>query len=117
MDKPNEILAVNLRKYLKSINLTAHAIGVSGKASQKTVWSCMTGTIAPSVNTATKVCSAIGLDINMLCRKELSPEQIGRSKRVGMLADKLMQLRPDQIKILDEAVTGMSNATGPNPEA
>jgi hypothetical protein len=117
MDKPNEILAVNLRKYLKSINLTANAIGVSGKASQKTVWTAMTGTVAPSINTATKVCSAIDLDLGMLCRMEFSPEQIGRSKRVGMLADKLMQLRPDQIKLLDEAVTGMSNATGPNPVA
>ena len=105
--KPNEALAVNLRKYFERNDITAHALGKSGKMPQKTVWSCMTGTIAPSVNTVFDVCKAVDIDASILTRKEFEADQIGHSQRVGLVADDLMTLSLEQIKFIADVVKGL----------
>ena len=74
--KPNELMAINLKKHFERNDITAHALGKSGKAPQKRVWACLTGTIAPSVNTVFEVCDAVHLDASILTRKEFDVDQI-----------------------------------------
>ena len=105
--KPNEALAINLRKHFKRNDITAHGLGKSGKMPQKTVWSCMTGTIAPSVNTVFDVCKAVDIDASILTRKEFEADQIGHSQRVGLVADDLMTLSLEQIKFIADVVKGL----------
>ena len=105
--KPNELMAINLKKYFERYDITAHALGKSGKAPQKTVWSCLTGKIAPSVNTVFDVCEAVDLDASIITRKEFETEQIRHSKRVGLVADDLMTLSFEQIKFIADVVKGL----------
>ena len=105
--KPNEALAVNLKKHLKRNDITAHALGKSGKTPQKTVWSCLTGKIAPSVNTVFDVCEAVDLDASIITRKEYEAEEVRHSKRVGLVADDLMTLSFEQIKFIADVVKGL----------
>ena len=105
--KPNELIAINLKKHFKRNDITAHALGKSGKAPQKRVWACLTGTIAPSVNTVFDVCDAVQLDASILTRKEFETEQIRHSKRVGLVADDLMTLSFEQINFIADVVKGL----------
>ena len=105
--KPNEALAVNLKKHFKQNDITAHALGKSGKIPQKTVWSSMTGKIAPSVNTVFEVCKAVDLDASIITRKEFDVDQIQHSQRVGLVADDLMTLSFEQIKFIADVVKGL----------
>jgi hypothetical protein len=106
--RPNEALAVNLRKYFERNDITAHALGKSGKMPQKTVWSCLTGTIAPSVNTVFAVCDVVNLDASIITRQEFDTQQIRHSQRVGLIADDLMQLSFEQIKFVSDMVKGLT---------
>lgn len=106
--RPNEALAVNLRKYFERNDITAHALGKSGKMAQKTVWSCLTGTIAPSVNTVFAVCDVVHLDASIVTRREFDTEKIRHSQRVGLIADDLMQLSFEQIKFVADMVKGLT---------
>lgn len=105
--KPNEALAVNLKKHFKQNDITAHALGKSGKIPQKTVWSSMAGKIAPSVNTVFEVCKAVDLDASIITRKEFDVDQIQHSQRVGLVADDLMTLSFEQIKFIGDVVKGL----------
>ena len=105
--RPNEALSINLRKHFERNDITAHALGKAGKIPQKTVWSCLTGTIAPSVNTVHSVCDAVHLDASIITRKEFDTEQIRHSQRVGLIADDLMELSFDQIKFVGDMVKGL----------
>ena len=105
--KPNEALAANLKKHFERNDITANALGKSGKIPQKTVWSCLTGTIAPSVNTVFELCKAVDLDASIITRKEFEAEQIRHSKRVGLVADDLMTLSFEQIKFIADVVKGL----------
>ena len=106
--RPNIFLSRNLKKYFERNEITAHALGKSGKIPQKTVWSCLTGTIAPSVNTVYTVCDVVGLDASLMCRKEFDVDQIRHSKRVGLIADDLMTLNFEQIKLVGDMVKGLT---------
>jgi len=102
--KPNEALAVNLSNRLERMETTAHALGKAGVIPQKTVWSCMTGTVAPSVNTVFKVCDAVYLDASIVTRKEFSPHTLVNSRYVGSMADALMELTPKQLRYVAEVI-------------
>lgn len=106
--RPNEALSINLRKHFERNDITAHALGKAGKVPQKTVWSCLTGTVAPSVNTVFQVCDAVDLDASIITRKEFAAEQIRHSRRVGFIADDLMTLSFEQIKFIADMVKGLT---------
>ncbi len=105
--KPNELMAINLKKHFERNDINAHALGKSGAIPQETVWSCLTGTIVPSVNTVHAVCDAVHLDASILARKEFEAEQIRHSKRVGLVADDLMTLSLEQINFIADVVKGL----------
>ena len=106
--QPNEILAINLQKYFKANDITAHGLGKAGTIPQKRVWACLTGTIAPSVNTVFSVCSAVHLDASILTRQEYGTEQIRHSQRVGRIADDLMSLSFEQMRFVADMVKGLT---------
>lgn len=112
--RPNEFLAINLEKHFKKNDITAHALGKAGKVPQKRVWACLTGTIAPSVNTVYSVCDVVHLDASMLCRKEFETDQIRHSQRVGRIADDLMTLSFEQIKFVADMVKGLTKDPAPD---
>ena len=108
--RPSDILASNLKQFFDDQQLTTNGVATASGVSQKTIWVCVNGTVAPSVNVAEAVAKAVNLDAFVLCREEFTPKQIGNSKRVGQLADKLMQLSVEQLRIIDEMVTGLLKA-------
>ena len=105
--QPNETLAINLQKYFKANDITAHALGKAGTIPQKRAWACLTGTIAPSVNTVFNVCDAVHLDASILTRQEYATEQIRHSQRVGRIADDLMLLSFEEIRFVADMVKGV----------
>ncbi len=105
--KAHEAFAGNLRAFFELNDLTAHGIGKEGKVPQKTVWTCLSGTVVPSVNTVAHVGDVVGIDGSILTRKIYSPKQLRHSKRVGLIADDLMNLNFDQLKIVADMVKGL----------
>lgn len=105
--KPNEALAANLEAYLKLNNITAHAISKFGTVSEEAVWSCLTATVAPSINTSQEVCNAVGVDAMIIQRKKYRAHQIRHSDRVGRIADDLMELDIDQLNTIGDMVKGL----------
>ena len=112
--RANEALAINLQKHFEKNDITAHALGKAGKVPQKRVWACLTGTIAPSVNTVYSVCDAVQLDASILCRKEFDADQVRHSQRVGRIADDLMTLSFEQIKFVADMVKGLTKEPSPD---
>ena len=108
--RPSDTLASNLKKYFESEQLTTNGVATTSGVSQKTIWVCVNGTVAPSVNVADAVARAVDLDAFNLCRNEFTPRQIKNSKRVSLLSDKIMQLSVDQIRMIDEMVTRLLKA-------
>jgi hypothetical protein len=105
--KPSEALAANLKAHFKQSGITAHTIGKGGEVLQKSVGSCLTGTVPPSINTVQEVCSAVGLDAMMIQLREYRSHQITHSIMVGRIADDLMELDIDQLKTIREMVKGL----------
>ncbi len=108
--RPSDTLASNLKKFFDAEQLTTNGVANTSGVSQKTIWVCVNGTVAPSVNVADAVAKSVSLDAFALCRGEFTPSQISNSKRVGAIADKLMQLPVDKLRMIDEMVTGLLKA-------
>ena len=105
--RPSDTLATNLKTFFDANRLTTNGVANKTSVSQKTIWVCVNGTVAPSVNVAQAVAGAVKLDAAMLTRQEFTAKQINNSRRVGELADKLMLLTTEQIKMIDEMVNGL----------
>jgi len=105
--RPSDTLAANLKTFFEANDLTTNGVATKTGVSQKTIWVCVNGTVAPSVNVAQVVADAAKLDAFSLLREEFTAKQIKNSKRVGELADKLMLLNVEQIRMIDEMVTGL----------
>ena len=105
--RPSDTLAANLKKHFESEQLTTNGVATTSGVSQKTIWVCVNGTVAPSVNVADAVAKSVNLDAFNLCHTEFTARQIKNSKRVGLLSEKIMQLSVEQIRMIDEMVTGL----------
>ena len=108
--RPSDTLASNLKKFFEAEQLTTNGVATQSGVSQKTIWVCINGTVAPSVNVADAVAKSVGRDAFSLCRGEFDPEQIKNCNKVGAIADKLMQLPVDKLRMIDEMVTGLLKA-------
>lgn len=108
--RPSDTLALNLKTFFEANELTTNGVATKTGVSQKTIWVCVNGTVAPSVNVAQVVAAAAKLDAFTLMRQEYTARQIKNSKRVGELTDKLMLLSIEQIRMIDEMVGGLLKA-------
>jgi len=87
----------NLDRYMKAENISHNSVAKKAGVSQKTVWSVVTGRSVPSLNTAQIVGKTVGVDARVMVTKELSPQQVGRSKKIGKMLDQLIELSSDQL--------------------
>ena len=87
----------NLDRYMKAENISHNSVAKKAGVSQKTIWSVVTGRSVPSLNTAQVVGKTVGVDARVMVTKELSPQQAGRSTKIGKMLDQLVELNSDQL--------------------
>ena len=98
----------NLDTYMESESITTNSLASKSGISQKTIWVVKAGKTKPTVTTAEAVSKALGLDARIMMGEGLTPEQIGRSARIGRLLDKMLALSPDQLKSIQTVVESMT---------
>ena len=91
----------NLDRYMKREDISHNSIAKKTGVSQKTVWSVSTGRSTPTLNTAQVVADAVGVDARVMLGIELTPEQVGRSQRIGRMLDQIIQLNSEQLATLN----------------
>jgi len=91
----------NLDRYLKYQEISHLSIAKKTGVSQKTVWSVATGRSTPTLNTAEVVANAVGVDCRVMLGQELTPEQVGRSQKIGRMLDKILNLNSEQLATLN----------------
>lgn len=87
----------NLDRYMKAEDISQNSVAIKAGVSQKTVWSVATGRSVPSLNTAQNVAATMSVDVRVLVSKELSPQQVKRSKKIGRMLDQMIDLNADQL--------------------
>jgi transcriptional regulator with XRE-family HTH domain len=87
----------NLDRYMKAENISHNSVAKSAGVAQKTVWSVVTGRSIPSLNTAEIVAKTAGVDARVMVSKELSPQQVSRSKKIGRMLDQMIDLNAEQL--------------------
>lgn len=90
----------NLDRYLKHEEISHLSIAKKTGVSQKTVWSVASGRSTPTLNTAEIVANAVGLDSRVMMGRELTPQQVGASARIGRMIDKILSLNSEQLATL-----------------
>jgi transcriptional regulator with XRE-family HTH domain len=87
----------NLDRYMKAENISHNSVAVKTGVSQKTVWSVVTGRSVPSLNTTEMVAATVGVDARIMVSKELSPQQVKRSSKIGKMLDQMIELNAEQL--------------------
>lgn len=87
----------NLDRYMKTENISHNSLATKTGVSQKTIWSVVTGRSVPSLNTAEMVAKATGVDVRVMVSKDLSPEQVKRSVKIGKMLDQMIGLNVEQL--------------------
>lgn len=87
----------NLDRYMKAENISHNSVAVKTGVSQKTVWSVVTGRSVPSLNTTEMVAATVGVDARIMVSKELSPQQVKRSRKIGKMLDQMIELNAEQL--------------------
>lgn len=108
MKRPSDFLAANLKSYFEENQISTNGLAVQSGIPQKTIWVCVTGTNAPSVNTAQLVCNSARLSAPVLCLDEYTPSQLRNSQAVESIAKELMRLDRSQLKVIKEMVDGLA---------
>lgn len=104
----------NLDTYMESEGITTNSLATKSGISQKTIWVVKAGKTKPTVTTAEAVSLALGLDARIMMSASLTPEQCGRSARLGRLLDKMLTLNPEQLKSIQTVVESMTTETSTN---
>ena len=91
----------NLERFMDAENISHNSIAKKTGVSQKTVWSVVTGRSTPTLNTAEVVGNAVGVDCRVLIGQELTPQQVGRSQRIGRMLDLMITLDGEQLATLN----------------
>lgn len=99
---------VNLATYMEAEGLTTNALATKSGISQKTIWIVQAGKTKPTLTTAESLAKAIGVDARVMMSDGLTPEQIGRSSRIGRLLDKMLALNPEQLTSIATVIESMS---------
>jgi transcriptional regulator with XRE-family HTH domain len=92
---------LNLDGYMKREDISHNSIAKKTGVSQKTVWSVASGRSTPTLNTAQVVADAVGVDARVMLGSELTPEQVGRSQRIGRMLDQIIHLNSEQLATLN----------------
>ena len=98
----------NLATYMEAEGLTTNALATKSGISQKTIWIVQAGKTKPTLTTAELLAKAIGVDARIMMSHALTPEQIGRSSRIGRLLDKVLALNPEQLTSIATVIESMS---------
>ena len=107
MKRPSDYLAANLKIYFEHNEISTNGLANQSGIPQKTIWVCVTGSNAPSVNTAQVVCDSARLSAPMLTLGEYSPEQLANSRAVEAIAKELMRLDKAQLKVIKEMISNL----------
>lgn len=97
----------NLDTYMEAQLITTNALATKSGISQKTIWVVKAGKTKPTMTTAEAIANALGLDARVMMGDGLTADQLGRSARIGRLFDKMMMLKPDQLKSIQTIVESM----------
>ena len=107
MKRPSDYLAANLKVYFEHNQISTNGLASQSGIPQKTIWVCVTGSNAPSVNTAQLVCKSARLSAPVLTLDEYTPGQLENSRAVEAIARELMRLDKSQLKFIKDMVDGL----------
>ena len=80
----------NLSTYMDAESISTNALATQSGISQKTIWIVKASKTKPTVTTAEAIANALNLDARIMMSKDLTAEQIGRSRRIGRMLDKIL---------------------------
>ena len=98
----------NLHTYMEAESITTNALATNSGISQKTIWVVKANKTKPTVTTAEAIANALGLDARIMMGDNLTADQLSRSARIGRLLDKMLTLRPEQLKSIQTIVESMT---------
>jgi len=98
----------NLHTYMEAESITTNALATKSGISQKTIWVVKANRTKPTVTTAEAIANALGLDARVMMGDGLTADQLGRSARIGRLLDKMLMLKPEQLKSIQTIVESMT---------
>ena len=103
----SEVFRENLQGFMTDMWMSHLGTAKSSGVSQKTVWSVCSGRSVPTLNTAHRVASAVGVDAALLQIKPLTPSQVWRSKDVARITSELFDLSAEDLSAVRKFVSGM----------
>ena len=106
----SELFRKNLQGFMTDMGMSTLGTAKSSDVSQKTVWSVCSGRSAPTLNTAHRVASAVGVDAALLQIKPLTPSQVWRSKDVARITSELFDLSAADLSAVRKFVSGMQKS-------
>ena len=93
---------------MEAESITTNALATNSGISQKTIWVVKANKTKPTVTTAEAIANALGLDARIMMGDNLTADQLSRSARIGRLLDKMLTLRPEQLKSIQTIVESMT---------
>ena len=106
----SEVFRENLQGFMTDMGMSHLGTAKSSGVSQKTVWSVCSGRSVPTLNTAHRVASAVGVDAALLQIKPLTPSQVWRSKDVARITSELFDLSAADLSAVRKFVSGMQKS-------
>ena len=106
----SEVFRENLQGFMTDMGMSHLGTAKSSGVSQKTVWSVCSGRSVPTLNTAHRVASAVGVDAALLQIKPLTPSQVWRSKEVARITSELFDLSAADLSAVRKFVSGMQKS-------
>ena len=99
----------NLKRYLDGNQISTNSLANKSKISQKTIWVVQAGKSVPTVNTVQQISMALDIDGRVMLGKELTFDQLKRTKKIGRILDLLPELSPDDLSSVLSVATAFSS--------
>ncbi|MEL0014965.1 MAG: helix-turn-helix transcriptional regulator [Rhodospirillales bacterium] len=87
----------NLKRYLDGNQISTNSLANKSKISQKTIWVVQAGKSVPTVNTVQQISKALDIDGRVMLGKELTFDQLKKTKKIGKILDLLPDLSSDNL--------------------
>ena len=79
----SHIFADNLKRYMEAYNISTNGVAVKTGVSQKTLWVTVNRKNVPTLDSAKKICDALGVDFGLCTTRVMTPRQVQSSKKIA----------------------------------
>jgi transcriptional regulator with XRE-family HTH domain len=104
----SEIFADNLKQFMEQNDISTNGVAMRSGISQKTLWVTINKKNVPTLDTASKMCDALNVDMRVMMSRLLQPAELNRTRVIGRAIDSLITLPSERVAAVREVMDAFS---------